>query len=35
MLADGANIQYIFTLVGGEVLFQLDMLFGEVGSTTT
>ena len=35
MLAAGANIQYIRTLERGEALCQLDMLYVEVGSTTT
>ena len=34
-LASGANIQYLCTLVRGEVLRQLDTLYVEVGITTT
>ena len=33
-LADGANFQYLSTLVCGEALCQLDTLSAEVGSAT-
>ena len=34
-LTDDANIQYLHTLVRYDVIYQLDMLSVEVGSTTT
>ena len=35
MLAAGAKIQYLSTLVRGKALHKLDMLFAEVGNTTS
>ena len=34
-ILDGTKIQYIFTLVRGEALCQIDMLSAEVGSMTS
>ena len=35
MLNSGAKIQYLHTLVHGEVLRQFDTLYADVGSTTS